>query len=194
MNWTSIRSALLTAVQAADGIADTAAVTWSNSKESSFYRKFPRVDLSIRSIVAYGDDEARIDIDELDNRTEYLSGPRRFTLSIRVEGDSGNDALTTADRIRARLGRRDIYADLLAAEIAIADFADTQVVDYKADGRSYTVAILDAFVNVAENDTDDSDDAGETIEQVSAASEYVYGPDGEISIPNQFDLEVSSSG
>jgi hypothetical protein len=52
---------------------------------------------------------------------------------------------------------------------------------------------MDVFVNAAEKIQDESEYAGETIEQVSAASEYIKDPDGENN-PNQVQLEVSESG
>lgn len=194
MNWTSIRSTLKTVVESIDGLTHSGAVEWADTSAAGVFRNYPRVDLSVRSIVAYGDDEARIDVDELDVRTEYLSGHRRFTWSIRVESDraGSGQVLTVSDRIRTRLARRDAYATLLAAELAVADLASTQVLEFEKDGRRYTVAVLDVFMNCAENDTDESDNAGETVEQASISSEYLLNPDGEQN-PRQVDFEVSSS-
>lgn len=193
MNWTAIRGTLKAVVESIDGLTHAGAVEWMDTAAAGYARSYPRIDLSARSVKSYGDDESRIDVDELDHRTEYLSGPRRFTWSIRVESEraSTGEVLTIVDRLSTRLWRRDTYATLLAARLAVTDYAETQVLDYERDGRRYVVAVLDFFVNAAENDTDDSTYAGETIEQASIASEYINDGDG-IPNPNQVAIEVAS--
>lgn len=194
MNWANTRAVLLDTVRLIDGLDHSGAVEWADTPEASYMRSYPRVDLSIRSVVSYGDDEQRIDVNDLDERIEFISGPRRFTWQVKVEADQGSlgEVLTVADRIKARLGRRDAYAILLDAGLAAADWTDTQVIEFQKDGRTYPVATFDVFVNCAENDQDESEYAGETIEQVSLASEYLLDPDGGNN-PNQISDEVSSS-
>lgn len=195
MIWANIRTTLLDTVRLIDGLDHSGAVEWGDTSEASYARKYPRVDLSIASVISYGDDETRIDVNALDDRMEYISGPRRFTWSIRVEADEASlgEILTVSDRIKARLGRRDAYAIFLDAGLAAADYSPTQVLSFDMDGRKLAAATFDVFVNCAENDQDESEYAGETIEQASIASEYVLDPDGDNN-PNQIAIEVSSSG
>jgi hypothetical protein len=195
VNWDGIKTALAQVVADIDGIDDDAAVKWRDDAASAHYRKFPRVDLSINSIIGYGDDENRIEVNELDERIEWVSGPRRFTWTISVESSQGlySEALNVMGRIRANLRRASVTEHLGQFDIAIASFEAQQTVSYKADGRPYSVVTMDVFVNAAENIQDESEYAGETIEQVSAASEYIKDPDGENN-PNQVQLEVSESG
>lgn len=195
MNWSAVRPTLLDVVRLIDGLDDDSAVAWADSSESAYHRKFPRVDISINSLVSYGEDEQRIEINEFGHRNEFISGPRRFTWNVRVETSKADygEAMAIADRIRTRLNRRDAYALLLDAGLAVADYTPVQVVSVKGDARSYSIATFDVFVNCAENDQDESDYAGETIEQASIASEYIADPDGGNN-PNQVQLEVSEDG
>jgi hypothetical protein len=195
VSWSTIRSTVQTVVASIDGISEAAAVTWADAGAAAYYRKFPRVDLSVLAVATYGEDEHRIDIDELDQRIEYVSGPRRITLTIKVESDQGGagESMTIADAIRTGLRSRASSATFLAAEIAVADITGTQFLHYKADGRSYSVATMDVILNAAGNTVDDSEYAGETIEQASIASEYITDPDSGNN-PNQISLEVSSTG
>lgn len=194
MNWAAVRATLLDVVRLVDGLDHGGAVEWTDTSEASYARSYPRVDLSIRSVISYGTNEQRIDVTELDDRVEFMSGPRRLTLQVRVESDQASvgEAVYVADRIRSQINRRDAYAMLLDAGLAVSDAMPVQVIDFEKDGRRYTVAVLDLYVNAAENTQDDSEYAGETIEQVSLASEYIRDPDGGIN-PNQISDEVSSS-
>jgi hypothetical protein len=194
MNWAAIRTTLLDVVRLVDGLDHSGAVEWADTAQASYARSYPRVDLSIRSVLHYGTSEQRIEVSELDDRIEYISGPRRLTWQVRVESDQASlgEAVYIADRIRSQINRRDAYALLLDAGLAVSEAMPIQVIDFEKDGRKYTVAVLDMYVNAAENTQDDSDYAGETIEQVSLASEYIRDPDGGIST-NQVSDEVSSS-
>lgn len=195
MNWAAVRSALIDAVRDVAGLDHSGAVEWADTSEASYARNYPRVDLSIRSVVTYGTDEPRIDINDLDDRLEFVSGPRRLTFQVRVESDQATlgEAVYVADRVRSQIGRRDTYALLLAGGLAVAQMMPIQVIDFEKDGRKYVVAVLEMYVNAAENEQDTSEFAGETIEQVSVASEYIEDPDGGNN-PNQVQLEVNESG
>lgn len=192
MNWPVMRDALIAQVRAISGVDNERSVAWADSAEGAAFRAFPHIDLSVRSVISYGDDESRIDIDQSDEPTEYLSGPRRFTWTIKVEADgSSDDALTLADRIRARLRRNTVRAELASARMAIASIEPTQPLSYKTDGRSYQVAVIDVLVNAVENDVDDSDEAGNTIRDAEVASEYLTDPDGGNN-PRQISITVET--
>lgn len=194
MNWTTIRSTLKTAIEGVDGLSHAGAVEWGDSAQASVMRPMPRIDLTIRSLRGIGDDEPRTGYDEdTDTMETALCGHRQFTVSIRVESDkaTGGEAMTIADRLRVRLGRENVTQALRTGGLAIADIAATQVLDFKTDGRALVVAVLDVIVNAAENDVDDHERAGDFIEHVVGASEYLTNPDGEENA-NQVDLDVSA--
>lgn len=194
MNWNNIRRGLKATIEGIDGLDHAGAVEWADSADASKIRPPPRIDLSVRSLRGFGDDEERQDLDEDTGvMTTVLCGHRQFTLSIRVESDqaTGAEAMTIADRLRVRFGRNNVVEELRNEGLAVADFAPTQVLDWKTDGRALCVAVLDVFMNAAENDVDDHERAGDYIERVIADSENITDPDGDPN-PNQIALDVSA--
>lgn len=192
MNWNNIRRGLKEVIESIDGLDHAGAVEWSDSAEASAMRKLPRIDLSVKALQGFGNDETRRDVDpDTGDMTTSIYGHRRLTFSIRVESDqaTGAEPLTIADRLRVRLMRDSVIEAMRNEKLALAGFAPTQVIDFKRDGRALCVAVLDVFLNAAEIDIDDT--ASGAFDRVVADSESLTDPDGNPN-PSQIHIDVSA--
>lgn len=171
-----MRKALKSVVARLGDLSKPGAVEFADEATGSFARELPRVDLRIKSLIRYGEDEKRIPDGQ---PIAYVSGQRRFTLGIRVESDIGSsgEALRIASDVQSRLGREAVTAELRKAGMALAGGNDITLFDYKRDGRNVNVAAFDVFMNCAENNVDL--EGGGIIETAEIASEYLTRPDGE---------------
>jgi hypothetical protein len=178
MNWEPIRDALLEAIQVTSGV-EPKFTAWVDEPAGAAFRAFPNIDLAISSVHGFGDDEIRIDR-TVDPPVERISGPRQFTLTVKVEGESvhTHDAMTVMGRIRARLRRTSVLDALTVAGVAIASFEDEQIVSYKANGQPYVAVVLDILCNAAENDISEEEPATDPIESAQIDSQYLTDPDG----------------
>jgi hypothetical protein len=175
MNFADYRTALRSVVLACSGLSHAGAVEFGDTAAASNARNMPRIDLALRGLKGYGDDEERLN----DDGDSYTCGPRRLTLSVRIESTVGvsGEAFEVASRIQTRLGRPAVLAELKAAGIAVSGGSDVTPVAFKKDGRQLNVALFDLFLNVAENDLDDTAGAGDRIATVEVESEYLTHPD-----------------
>ncbi len=173
MNWETIRTAIRDVMITCSGLSTAGAVEFGDEAKASYARLLPRIDLSIRSLKGYGADESRAD-----GVDEYISGPRRFTLSVRIESDAGvsGQALQIANDIQTRLARNSVLATLKAASLAVSGSADAVLAGFKRDGRSLNIAVFDLFMNAAENDLDETSVG--FIDRATVESEYLTHPDG----------------
>lgn len=180
MNWATMRAALKAQAIAASGLSAPGAVEWKGSKEAGYSRPFPRCDMSLRSIVPQGVDEVfeeyNVDTDLLDVK---VIGWRQMTWTLRVESENHADAsipLVHSERLRARLRRPSIGAALRAAGIGVSTIESTQLVAFKSQDRDAPVAVIDVILNLVENDTDDTAEAGEFVQLVTGQSDTINDP------------------
>lgn len=176
MDWATTQEAIRQAVITATGIPD-ADVVWYGTSEG--WRSFPRVDLITRIPEGVGVDE-----DRMDSEGEHtICGTRRFTLSVRIEADTGAPGAESvahlAGRLRTRLRRAAVLALLQAAGVATERVDRTQEFEREtAEGRRVSLSVTDVLLSVAENDTDDSN-TDEWIESVDLTSDTLDDPDGD---------------
>jgi hypothetical protein len=193
MNWALVRPALLAAVQTVTGLSTGGRVAWKGSKEASVMRAYPRVDLSVRSIVSVGDEVRKVVRDD-GAKDVAVSGPRRFVWSIRIESDSQTDAvsaLTYEERIRTRLNRPAMGDAMRAVGVSIAEIQASQTVDFKLQDRELSVCVIDVLMNGVSNDADDTVGAGDVIESAHVYSNELLNVDG-TPTSTQIDEEVTA--
>jgi hypothetical protein len=196
VNLATIRAALKTACVAASGLSDNGAVEWKGTKEASKLRPLVRCDMSLRSIVPVGNDETRREYNEDDDVQDVtICGVRTGAWTLRFETHDGSDsglALQYATRTMARLQRPSNADALNAANVAIANFSAITTLDnVKQNDRVLSVAVFDVALNLAEQDTDDTDGVGEFIESVAIETETLDNEAGD-PVGNQISLLVES--
>lgn len=195
MNWPAIRPVLLAAVQTVTGLTSGGSVAWRGSKEASVMRRYPRIDLSVRSPVSLGDEIRKV-VRESDGKKDVaVVGMRAFVFSIRIESDAQTDdgfALVYEERIRTRFMRDSIGEAFRAVGVSIADIQPTQTVDFKLQDRDLSVAVIDVMMNGVSNDVDDTTGAGDVVESVHVASNELLDVDGEPA-SHQIDEEIVAS-
>lgn len=179
MNWTTIRSAIRSAVISASGLTD---VEWRNTGASSGMRLDPHVDLVLRSPVGIGIDEPRYTYDEdTDQLIPALSGQRSFAVSVRIvsqdQGDGAESVGARSSSLRTRLRRESVAAALYAAGISLASIRETIEQDFESDDRMFSLGITDIIFLAAENDVDDVA-AGDWIKSTQIDSDTLRDVDG----------------
>lgn len=182
MNLATIRAALKVAVVAASGLSSTGAVEWKGTAAVSSFRDFPRCDMSMRSFRGVGNDEVRREYDaDEDALVLTVCGNRTAILTLRFETQDGSDsghANVYALQAMARLQRPSTLATLRTAGVALAGFEALQTFDnVKLQDRVVSIAVLEANLNLAENDTDDASDS-DFIESAQIDGDTIDQPDG----------------
>jgi len=149
MDWATIQTALVLAVQTALGDL-TADVSWTNRETA--WRSDSNVKLIVLSNTARGRGERRYTVEgqNLEQR-ERVYGPRRLVISIQCETqdqDLDASSLATAENIAAGLYQSDVEAILDTAGIGISKVEAVRQVDAPdAEGRVRSIAVLDVFFN-----------------------------------------------
>lgn len=177
MDWSAIKGAIVQAVKDATGLTD---VIWQG--EPAGWRAATHIDLVLRSPVAIGIDEYVHEFDGVG--LEFTAaGQRRFTVSVRIESDSQTPGEESpghySSRLRTRLRRPAILADLREEDVALSRIESTQEVEYTSpDDRQVSLAQTDLILLAAENDIDSSASTDEWIETVELSSDTIENVDG----------------
>jgi len=159
VNWETVQDAIAAAVVATTG-ANALDVFWRGSDRAAGLKGYPQIELVPSGLAHAGVDEIRKVYSATPSPTravEYV-GNRRLTVSIRIyheDGAVGTNALALADRLRTRLRRPSVLADLRAADVSLARIlasVDGLEVD-DGDGRLVSLSITDVLFLVAERDT-----------------------------------------
>jgi hypothetical protein len=184
-----MRPAMKSAVETMLGLASNGgAVDWKGKRTAGYQRPGVRIDMTHTPGRALGEDEERRvngTNPEVDDQIVTISGPRQFTWTIRCEADSQEDAAIAsgyADKIRARLSRDSVRAALRAAGLAVVQVSKAQPVEFKFQGRDYSVVVLDVVMNAVENDRDDTSGSGNWIKTVDVASKKPNASEGLIDV------------
>ena len=178
MNWTPIYAAL-EQVATLTGIP-ASSIGWSDQPRNSDWTMGPKLTMAVKSDVGLGFDyEERVDGTPAQLVT--VVGQRQFMWEIRCEvqnSDPATVAIFYLDKLRARLSRSTTEAILLAAGLAVVELQATQQVGNVASHRTISTYVMEALMACAENDVDDSTDAGGYITSVGITSNKLQLPDG----------------
>lgn len=150
MEWATVQTALVTAVQTALGDL-TADVTWAD--RTTGWRQPLHVKLQVLAYVGLGRHERRYTDEGADDIRERIYQPRRLVISFRAETrdqDLVSSALEAAERISAGLDRTDVEDILATAGLGIARVEQVRQVNAPDDkGKVRSVAVLDVRFNAA---------------------------------------------
>lgn len=154
MNWATIQTALITAVQTSLGDL-SADVGWTDREAR--YRAPAHVRLSVLANVPLGRAERRYTDEGSDDIRERVYGPRRLVVSFRCETrdqDLISSALQMAEDIAAGLHQSDVEAILDTAGIGVAKVEKTQQINAPdGKGKVRSVVVLDVRFNVGASKT-----------------------------------------
>lgn len=158
MNWATIQEAIRTAVVSSVGIPDQR-VQWMDTASAGQWRDSPLVDLVLKSPVAVGVDESRRKYNAGTDKLEWTQdGPRKFTVSVRIEAESqktGEETVgTEAGNLRTRLGRPATRAAMRAGGVVLERMEPTVDADFSRDNRMVSLSITDVVFWAAESDPD----------------------------------------
>jgi len=143
--------------------------TWREGQRGAIHDKqLCAVLLKVTSVVGIGEDETRRDFVAADSTDpadqEYLgmlrevqTGQRKFNLQVEVHVPEQTDdswAFNVTERIRTRIRRPSIIAQLSAVEVAFIRMTEAKKVTYKDNGRMISAAVLNVSFGTVANDID----------------------------------------
>lgn len=196
MNWPVKKAAMLAVVSDISGVP-LDSVVWRGSPQARSMLVGTRIVMRINSIISVGDDETRLSpsANLSNNQLANQCGQRQFTWSIMVETQqttATDSADVIMDRIRVRMGRPTTLVRLREVGVAFNNVAGTASDDALMSGRTASWAMTDFYMNAVENDTDDSVEAGQWIEEAIIDSDTFNDAGGPISPQLHIDVDTRS--
>jgi hypothetical protein len=144
-------------------------VLFADEAEGGTWSRDPHIRLTIFGLGEIGHQEERYQQPVLNDTTDDLQvnivEQKRFTLSVRCEGDTQDiadpmHAGSILETLKTRL-RRPTSAARMQGIFAIADYRPTKRVDYRdQDGRQVSAYVMDLACTTVDNDADDTPGAG----------------------------------
>jgi hypothetical protein len=194
MSTAAIKTALAAIISTITGIP-IANVVWRGSFQERSMVIGTRAVLYMNSKVGIGVDETRQDVSPVrieDQASVVQCGQRRITWSILIETQQLNasqDAGELMDLVRISLRKPSVLAAINAAGFAINSFAGTTNTDFLSGGRTVTQAMLDVYLNSADNDADTGDGSGDWIGEAIIDSDTANDAAGPVSPQLHIDVD-----
>lgn len=181
MQWAPIKAALATAA-ALTGIRP-GMIAWKDQPQAGTWGFGARLTMQAKGLRGLGVDYEELqDNDDDANQTVTVVGQRLFNWEIRCEiqnSDPTVSPLFYLDRLRARLSRQTTVDDILQpAGLSVVEILPTQPLPNVKDSRVIATYVMEVVIGCAENDVDDTAEAGDFINSVNIASNKLKAPDG----------------
>lgn len=175
MNWKVVEDTIKSVIVSITELKTAGAVAWEGQSDASTSRPSPRVDLNISGHLAYGDDEVRYEEPTTagQERKVTICGQRSFTLSVKIESFSQKPETSARhymDRLRTRLWREGVCAQLRSVGLAMSDILSVVEQEFIKDNRRSSYIVMDIRVLAVENDVDTTPGAGRYISTVELSS------------------------
>lgn len=177
IDWVVVREAVRQALASAAGIVPES-VAWQGHSEAGAWQAFPYIEVRTLSRKAW-DDSVIYSAGPSGELVKEVQGPRTIRVQLKIVSNNQDDlqAADIAERLQTQLGF-DAYQETLAnAECALGAWGDTLVMDFDANGRQNSCAVVEVSLNLSQNVTDTTA-SPDYIETVTYQADTIKLPSG----------------